>query len=333
MMINTKTEDRAGGADEIKPAKSSIDTRLVYGFLGAGKTVYIQENIMSDVFWKYGSTLVLCFEQGEEAYDTAALKEKRAAVVCYDGGEIGSFCTECIRQYSPDRIYIEMNAMMGDLKAALPACLRKTFAITLIEWKTMPLYYRNFAQMIRLMTADSAQVIFRGCPSADLLAPYAQGFRLMNPRASYLRQDPMGYHEKAFGMFLPYSLPGDPIVIREESFLPLWLDALDHPEHYDGKQLVFSDPVELKRTGSGCRWSCGRTVLTCCMQDLQFMSFEVETGAERESDGHEGWITGRALAFAAAGEYGQRKLRLRFTAKQTAAPPEVLILDGRYRQE
>ena len=37
MMINTKTEDRAGGADEIKPAKSSIDTRLVYGFLGAGK--------------------------------------------------------------------------------------------------------------------------------------------------------------------------------------------------------------------------------------------------------------------------------------------------------
>ncbi len=312
------------------PAIQAIDTRLVYGFLDAGKTAYIRENVLNDVFWKYGSTLILCFEEGEEEFDAESLAKKKAFVTCYDGGDITSFCLDAIEKYRPDRIYVEMNAMMAGLREALSGCLKKTFAITLIDWNTLPLYYRNFMPMMKQMVADSQQVVFRGCPSADLLAPYSQAFRLMNPKASYLRRDPMGYHEKAFEMFLPFSLDDPEIRIGQDNFLPFWLDALDHPEHYDGKKLLFTDPFELKKDAADGRWSLGRVVMTCCMQDLQFMAFEAEIGAEHAEDCREGWITGSASAYTAADEYGRRKLRLRLQTVRYAAPPENMILDGRH---
>ena len=62
-----------------------IDTRLVYGFLEAGKTYFIQDCILQDYFHKYGTTLILCFEQGEQEYDTDILLEKKTTVVYYEG--------------------------------------------------------------------------------------------------------------------------------------------------------------------------------------------------------------------------------------------------------
>ncbi len=329
MMNSTENETKAAesaGADP--PARQEIDTRLVYGFLDAGKTAYIRENVLSDVFWKYGSTLILCFEQGEEEFDPESLAQKNAAAVYYGGGDVAGFCLDAVEKYRPDRIYVEMNAMMEGLREALPACLKKSFAVTLIDWDTMALYYTNFMPMMKQMVTDSQQVVFRGCPSAELLAPYSQAFRLMNPKASYLRRDPMGYHEKAFEMFLPYSLEDAEIVIGEGRFLPFWLDALDHPEHYEGKEIVFADPVEMRRAGAGA-WACGRVVMTCCMQDLQFMSFEAGLSEEDAEGAREGWLTGRASANIVTGEFGRRKLRLLLKERQYTAAPAEMILDGR----
>ena len=64
----------------------TIETRLVYGFLDAGKTTYIRQCIRDDRFYKYGSTLILCFEQGE---DVLRLGFGRSAGVRYD---------RCLRQ-------------------------------------------------------------------------------------------------------------------------------------------------------------------------------------------------------------------------------------------
>ena len=48
-------------------------TTLVYGFIEAGKTTYIQDCIFHDYFHKRGSTLILCFEAGETEYDAQKL--------------------------------------------------------------------------------------------------------------------------------------------------------------------------------------------------------------------------------------------------------------------
>ena len=305
-----------------------IDTRLVYGFLDAGKTTYISESIRDDFFYKRGSTLIMCFEEGEAEYDEHALAEKKTSVVYYDGEaeeDVAEFCLENIEKFHPDRIYVEMNTMTQDLREKFPKCMRVTVAVTLIDWQTMPVYFVNFKKMINQMVSESQQVIFRGCPSKELLAPYRQSFRLMNQKASYLRQDPMGYHEKAFDMFLPFSLDDHDLTITADNYLPFWLDAYDHPEHYDGKVVHFADPVELRRSEADGRWSLGRVVMVCCMADLQFMSFEV-----KESDliKDKGWVTANAYAVVGSDEYGRRKVDLRPTEISFAEPPLNVILDS-----
>ena len=306
------------------------DTRLVYGFLDAGKTTYIRENILGDVFYKYGTTLILCFEEGEEGFDPDVLSEKRTSVAYYDDGGIREFCLRNIEKYHPDRIYVEMNTMISDLKENLPECMKVTFSMMLIDWSTMPVYYTNFMQLFRQMTSNADQVVFRGCPSNELLKPYSQAFRLMNPKASYLRQDPMGYHEKAFEMFLPFSIGSAEIKISEKEYLQLWLDAFDHPEHYEGKTIHFTDPIEFRKDGADGKWSCGRVVMTCCMADLQFMSFVLEQNSPelgKVSDG--GWAVMEALARVVTDGYGQRKLTLKPKVIHNIVQPEELILDSR----
>ena len=301
------------------------ETRLVYGFLDAGKTTYIQDCMENDRFYKKGSTLVLCFEKGLTAYDETLLAERNASVAYYGGGEIRTFCGDSLKRYRPDRVYIEMNAMTQDLREQLPECLKVSFAVTLIDWATMPVYYVNMMQMMKQMVSESNQVTFRGCPSAALLEPYGQTFRLMNPKASYLRQDPMGYHEKAFGLFLPFSLDEEEITVCENDYLPFWLDALDHPEHYDGKKIRLSGPLEIRRSGTDGRLSCGRVVMTCCMADLQFMSL----GLEGEAD--EGWAAIDAKGVLASDSYGQKKLRLMPEGIRRMEAPKEMILDGRFQ--
>lgn len=225
-----------------------IDTRIVNGFLDAGKTTYIQDSILNDFFYKRGSTLILCFEQGEAEYDGEKLQEKNTQIAYYDGKQdITQFCEECIEKYRPDRVYTEMNAMIQGLRKKLPDQLHVTSTVTLIDWSTLGVYFANFRQMINNMVSESVQVTFRGCPSKELLAPYSEAFRTMNHRASYLRQDPMGYHEKAFDLFLPFSLEEKEITVAEKEYLPFWLDAAEHPEHYEGKQITFTDPLVMRK--------------------------------------------------------------------------------------
>ena len=305
--------------------ETEIETRLVYGFLDAGKTSYIRDCIQNDYFYKYGTTLILCFEQGEEAYEEEILRKRNASVAYYDGEEdIGAFCRRQIEACRPDRIYVEMNTMMQGLRDRFPACMHVSYVVTWIDWETLPLYFTNFKQMIRQMVAESQQVTFRGCPSKDLLEPYSQAFRVMNQTASYLRQDPMGYHEKAFDLFLPFSLEEKEITIDVERYVPLWLDAYDHPEHYEGKTIHFTDPLELRRTGENGPWSAGRVVMVCCMADLQFMAFAIEA----ETDAFDGgWVTLDALALTGTDEYGRRRMKLKPSDIRHVPPPDPLILD------
>ena len=304
-------------------SETGIETRLVYGFLDAGKTTYIQDCIQNDYFYKYGTTLILCFEQGERTYDEEALLRKNASVACHDGEEdIGAFCIRSIEAHRPDRIYVEMNTMIQGLRDRFPACMRVTSVVTWISWDSFPLYFVNLTQMIKQMVSESQQITFRGCPSKEQLEPYSQAFRAMNQKASYLRQDPMGYHEKAFDRFLPFPLEDKEITITEKCFVPLWLDALDHPEHYAEKLLRFTEPLELRQSEENGPWLAGRVVMICCMADLQFMAFEIEA---KELAG--GWAVFDALAETGQDEYGQKKVKLKPNAVRFVPPPNSLIID------
>lgn len=103
----------------------TVETRLVYGFLDAGKTTFIQDCILHDYFHKYGTTLILAFESGEAERDEKALLDYRTHVAYDEGSEnIAAFCLTQIERWPPDRVYVEMNGMTEGLRQQLHDALR-----------------------------------------------------------------------------------------------------------------------------------------------------------------------------------------------------------------
>lgn len=305
----------------------SIRTTLVGGFLDAGKTTYIQDCIANDFFHRRGSTLILCFEQGETEYDPALLARTRTDAAYYEGGEdITAFCTRCIGQFRPDRIFVEANAMTGAPRGRLPSVMKQVFSAVLIDGTTLPLYAANMRQLLQDLVAGADQVIFNRCETRDMLAPYSRLFRLMNRRASYLWESPMGYHEKAFDVFVPFDLDRPELELREEDYIPFILDALSCPGHYDGKTIRLLCQAEA-REETGRTFLAGRTVMTCCPADLQFLGLPCE-----QPPGHAvrpgSWLDLTARAALMPGPYGQKQLVLSPLSVTETAPPAGRILQS-----
>jgi G3E family GTPase len=294
-----------------------IRTTLVYGFLEAGKTTYIQDCIFHDYFHKRGSTLILCFEAGETEYDAQKLAPFRTAVAYYEGGEdITAFCRASIRQYAPDRIYVEMNGMMEGLRGKLPEEIKVVYTTMLIDGGTLSLYMTNMRQLLQDMVSACDQITINRCPDRQGLAQYSRLFRLMNRKATYLWQGPGGYHEKAFDDMVPFDLEQDALEIGEGEFVPFVLDAAEHPEHYEGKTVSLGGQL---RDGL-----VGRTVMTCCLADLQFLGVACEGEALPEG----GWVRITGMGTLRRDQYGQKRLALRVFEASPMQPPEELILKG-----
>lgn len=300
-----------------------IATQLVYGFFEAGKTTYIQDSVFHGFFHRRGRTLILCFEEGETAYDLERLADFRTEVAFWDGdGDIADFCRGALKRHRPDRVFVEMNAMLPGLRDRLPDTLRVGASAMLIDGTTLSLYAQNMRQFMQDMVRASNQITFNRCPDKSILEPYGQLFRLMNRDATFLWEGPGGYHERAFEGFVPYDLNADEIELGENDMIPFALDAADHPEHYQGKLLRLQG--QLMEAGGGVK--IGRMVMTCCMADLQFMSVAC-TGLDHRTFSPGSWLRMEARGEVCA-DGGRRFLTIRAIAMSPIQPPKELLLKG-----
>ena len=122
-----------------------IPSILVNGFLSSGKTTYIQDCFKNDYFYKKGRTLLLSFEEGEMDYDLELLKSRRTDLAVFSHSEDPSdFLKRCLERFAPDRVYVEMNAMIPELCETLSSILRIDFSVMLIEGSTFqPVSYTH----------------------------------------------------------------------------------------------------------------------------------------------------------------------------------------------
>lgn len=300
-----------------------IRTYVVNGFLDSGKTTYIEDCIYNDFFYKKGKTLILSFEQGDIEYDITRLKDYRCDVVYYDHGDIRSFITKQIETHLPDRIYVEMNAMLDELYPVIKEELKIVFTTTLIDTDTLSLYATNMRQLLQNMIVESDLVTFNRCNDNKKLEPFAKLFKIMNNKATYFREDPSGYHEKAFGIITPYDLDQDEIVITDQDYAPFYLDALDHPEHYEGKILDLTVQSEINKDSSV--FKAGRSVMTCCLADIQFLGFECDNPSSVEL-AQRMWIKLKAKGKVKEDIYHQKRLVLSALEIEKTAPAENEII-------
>ena len=305
-----------------------IKTYLVHGFLDAGKTTYIQEQVFGGFFHKRGTTLILVFEEGEEEYDIEKLNEYRTEVLVYDGtGDISSFCTEALECFRPDRVYVEMNVMTEDLRDRLPPVLDVVFSVSLIDGNTLPLYFSNMRQLFQNMIQDSHMAIFNRCREKGSLAPYAVPFRIMNRNCDFLWQSEMGYSEKAFGRMLPYDSDAPLLHISEEDYPVFHLDAHENPRNYAGKTVVFDAQIKTVSDPAEGTLYLGRSVMTCCLLDIQFLGFACSTEVmNMPPPGAGSWVRVTAEGYLAEDRYHAPAIGLRIRELQKIRVPEQIVL-------
>ena len=251
--------------------KDQIKTYVITGFIESGKTTNICNCIFHDFFYKYGSTLVISFEQGEVEYPIDKLKKYNTSVIYYKEGDLKSFFRQSIDLYQPDRIYLEDNLMISNIMESMDDRMKVVFTHGLISKENFHLFFVNMKQLFYSMIKRCDMVTFNRFDNKEQLSAYRDTFRLMNDKCTFLFKSNMGYSEKAFGNFLPYDIKADFINISQDDYAIFFLDCNENYQNYLNK--VVNIIVQVRKEED--YYVAGRLVMTCCMADIQFLSFKI----------------------------------------------------------
>lgn len=255
-----------------------IPVYVITGFLESGKTTFMQETL-EDPGFSSGKekTLLLACEEGMEEYDPQVLKRYRTDLVEAEDEEAFTpeFLHMCGQQYQPERVLIEYNGVW-QLKRLLEMELPKDWVIvqviTLVNAETFDVYLGNMRSIIMEHFAGTDMVIFNRCTIETPRASYRRTVRAINGRAQVYFEaadEDVEFPEEE----LPFDAEADHIVLEDEDFGIWYLDAMDEPKKYVGKQVTFTGMVWKAPKMKKGNFVPGRFAMTCCADDTTFIGF------------------------------------------------------------
>lgn len=254
-----------------------IPVFVIHGFLEGGKTRFALETLADEYFSGGERNLVLACEEGIEEYDEEALKDANATLVMLeDKSEFNeTFLEECQKKYKPTQIVLEYNCMWGmdflrDMY--MPKGWFVAQVITVVDASTFDVYLKNMKSIFMEMAKDSDLIIFNRSSEKTPAATYKRNMRAVNPKAQVVFEKEDGTVLE-FEEELPFDVEADVIEVADVDYGIWYIDAMDHPERYDGKTIRFKAMVYTgKRLPEGY-FVPGRMAMTCCADDTAFIGF------------------------------------------------------------
>jgi putative membrane protein len=250
-----------------------IPVYVVTGFLEAGKTNFIN-GILEDGFARSDTTLLVCCEEGEEEYEKGALDNVTVVTVEEEKDLTCSFLKECEKKYRPKQVLIEYNGMWmltPLFQDVLPANWVLYQIMTIVQASTFDSYAKNLGQLMMEKITNADMIIFNRCNEELRASLRKRNLRMANRRADiYLENEDNSSEDYLTGNECPFDLTQDVIDVPDDDFGVWYVDAMDHPEHYDGK-LVHMKLVmchSKKYPGVDCP---GRFAMVCCAKDITFL--------------------------------------------------------------
>ncbi|MBE6002384.1 MAG: GTPase, partial [Sarcina sp.] len=178
--------------------------------------------------------------------------------------------------HKPDRVLVEYNGMwlVSDFeKMELPKGWSIEQEITIADARTYQVYINNMKSLFMDMVRNADLVIFNRCLKSDPLPSYRRGIKVANQRAEVVFEDEKGEISDIFSDEMPFDMDAPVIDILPEDYGIWFVDAMDNPDHYDGKTVRFTARV-MKPRGLGRKFFIpGRTAMTCCADDTTFLGY------------------------------------------------------------
>lgn len=258
-----------------------VPVYLLTGFMDSGKTTVINQTLYGSEFSTDGSSklLIIC-EDGDVEYDEEKLKTVNAKMVMIEKEE--EFTYEALvklnEAYKPDNVFIEFNGTWSVSKMyemAKPDGWFLAQSICTIDSTTFELYQTNMRQIMNDQFTFAELVIFNRCDDSKKRTKFRGAVKAINRPATVI-------YEKSDGSIddseeeLPFDLDTDLIEISDADYAIWFMDCMDNPKKYNGKNVHFLGLVYRPEDGSLKRnvFVPGRFAMTCCADDIQFLGMK-----------------------------------------------------------
>lgn len=256
----------------------TVPIYLIAGFLESGKTTFLRFTLEQEYFRIDGKTLLILCEEGEEEYDRKSLARYNTVVEVIPSRE--ELTTERLTsmqlKHQPERVVMEYNGMwlVSDLEnMELPAGWEFEQRIVCADAGTFQVYMQNLKSVFMDMVRNADMVVFNRCTPDLPLANFRRSIKVSNQAAEIIFETEDGEISDIFQDSLPFDIDAPVIDILPEDYGIWFVDAMDHPDRYDGKQVHFQAKV-MKPRGMKEDWFVpGRTAMTCCAEDTTFLGY------------------------------------------------------------
>ncbi len=253
-----------------------IPVYLFTGFLGSGKTTFIQDILSTTEFNEGERTLLLLCEEGEEEFDPGDFAYPNVYIETIDSEE--DLTTENLKKlekrHAIDRTIIEYNGMwmLQPLFEKMPPNWVIYQEVTFMEAPLFAMYNQNMRQLVfnKLQTAEL--VIFNRCDreTIDKMALHKE-VRIANRRSQICYEySPEDVEQDDIQDPLPFDMEAPVIDIKDEWYAEWYRDINENPKNYEGKMVQLRVRAAMVGEMPKNKYAMGRHVMTCCADDIQF---------------------------------------------------------------
>jgi len=262
-----------------------IPVYLINGFLGSGKSTFIDETIRDGEFSKKYKTLLIQCEEGEVELDEGELKKMNIDLATVDDADslTGAFFAKCENKYKPHRVLIEYNGMWkmeGLLGIKLPRQWSMAQKITIIDASTYAAYLLNMRQIMMEQVKYSDLVVFNRCSDDINKFDLRRSIVAVNRRVSIIYMGRDGDVQDIGEDIMPFDMDADIIEITDDDYGIWIMDIMGNPQKYNGKTVRYMamvyKPPKLPRDYI----LAGRLAMTCCANDVAFMGLPCKAGRD-----------------------------------------------------
>jgi len=301
---------------------------IINGFLDSGKTDFFRYTIAQPYFRTKGKTLLIVCEDGENDYEEKLLKSTNTVIERIEDEE--DFNPDALvaldAKHNPERILVEYNGMWNFKNLKLPVMWNLEQQITVIDASSFELYFNNMKSLLAEQIRNSDLILFNRCDGIEDLASYKRNVKAINQKADIIFEDKNGEVDVTLDEDLPFDLNADPIDLNNYGYGMFYLDALDHVERYEGKNVRFKGMVLKPEEFPDNRFVPGRMAMTCCAEDMQFLGFaceydKVDSLKEKE------WVlvTAKVVKQYVAEYQGEGPVLVATSVEKTTAPENTVI--------
>ena len=273
---------------------NQLPVYLFTGFLEGGKTHIIQESMEDKRFNSGEKTLIIQCEEGIDEFELDRFWGKNVYLETIESEEniTKEYLSELGKKHKLDRVIIEYNGMwsLNTLYQNLPDSWALYQEMMFADANTFLAYNTNMRQLMVDKLLNAEMIVLNRTPANIDKEEIHKVIRGISRRVAITYDYPDGHVEyDEIEDPLPFDLNASVVNIEDEFYALFYRDLSEEMEKYNGKTVRFKGIVAADASMGDKSVLAGRHVMTCCVDDIEFMGIPCKYDRAAELTARE-WV-------------------------------------------